>query len=138
MGLTREALRRALAGAVVWAACLGAAEGQAAIVYPPQAASQEKLAASEVRRYVYLRTGKLLPVAREPARGPEGLAGGGDAVVIARKDRPIVAKLATGASLKKAVEALGPQQYLLKTLSAGGRRILVVVGGDGGRTLDGA
>ena len=138
MGLTREALRRALAGAVVWAACLGAAEGQAAIVYPPQAASQEKLAASEVRRYVYLRTGKLLPVAREPARGPEGLAGGGDAVVIARKDRPIVAKLATGASLKKAVEALGPQQYLLKTLSAGGRRILMVVGGDDVGTLYGA
>ena len=41
-------------------ASTAAADNQ--IVCPPDAASNAKLAAKEVRRYVYLRTGKLLQV----------------------------------------------------------------------------
>ena len=35
------------------------------IVCPPNAPSNVKLAAKEIRRYVYLRTGELLPIATE-------------------------------------------------------------------------
>jgi len=64
------------------------------IVCPPAASPVVKLAAKEIRRYVYLRTGKLLPLATEgqgsalrldPSLGvqafrisPEGISGGDD------------------------------------------------------------
>ncbi|MCX6876005.1 MAG: malectin domain-containing carbohydrate-binding protein [Verrucomicrobia bacterium] len=43
-------------------AMAGAALGGTAIVCPPAAPAQVELAAKEVRRYIYLRTGELLPI----------------------------------------------------------------------------
>ena len=37
----------------------GLADPQVAVICPPSVGYQEKLAASEIRRYVYLRTGEL-------------------------------------------------------------------------------
>jgi hypothetical protein len=100
-----------------WAAL---ARADMTIVSPPGASSLETLAAREVRRYVYLRTGTLLPI-RVMAHVPED-----EAIVVARKDRPLV----TGA----AFAALGPQQYILKTDG----KVAWVVGGDDVGTLYGA
>jgi hypothetical protein len=68
------------------------------IVRPPDAPASVKLAAKEIRRYVYLRTGTLLPIVDtgegialkvDPSLGaqgyritPEGVAGGSDVAVL--------------------------------------------------------
>ena len=120
--------------AVAAAPSSAAAEpSQAVVVCEPNAAYQEVLAAREIRRYVYLRTGALLP-AKFAAAIPNDI----DAVVVANKDRAIVRALSTDATLKKAIAALGPQQFLLRTTAQQNRRVLLVVGGDGVGTLYGA
>ena len=48
----------------------------------------EKLAAREIGRYVYLRTGVLASMANDDKLPPR------DCIVVARKDRPILATLA--------------------------------------------
>ena len=96
----------------------------AAVVCSPDAGAQELLAGREIRRYAYLRTGEWLSVAEDgrlPAQG--------DAVVVARKDRPIVTGLVTDAPLKEQLLNLDPQQYVLRTIAEQGRRVLLVVGG---------
>ena len=99
------------------------------VVCAREAASAEKLAAKEVRRYVYLRTGALLPIVEELQAAPHG-----GVIVIG----------------KGAVQALGlppeslelgslqPEQYLLKTVQLEGRPVLAIVGGDAFGTLYGA
>jgi len=105
------------------------AETQALIVCPKGASYLEELAAREIRRYVYVRTGELVPVARE-------MPGDRPAIIVARKDRPILGKLDTS--------MLGPQDYLLKTVPYGPTpndrsvsRVFVAGGSDVG-TLYGA
>ncbi len=118
--------------AVQWACGAAAARGGGcSIVRPPGAGFREALAAREIRRYAYLRTGRLLPIL--PADEPPGR---GDVIVVARKDRPLARALAAGA--EEAVAALGPEQYLLKTVRPGGRKALLVIGGDAAGALYGA
>ena len=107
---------------------VGFAKPQAAVVCPPDASVQETLAAKEIRRYVYLRTGQLLPIVETTE---------GDAIVVARKDRPIVGRLADD-QLRATIEGLQPQQYVLKTITEGNRRIVLIAGGDDIGTLYGA
>ena len=101
---------------------LGASASRAdlTIVTPPKPSALETLAAREVRRYVYVRTGSLLPIVAAPA------VPAGEAIVVASKGHAP----ATGA----AFHALQPQQYALKTE---GKVAWVVGGGDVG-TLYGA
>lgn len=89
----------------------------------------EQFAAREVRRYVYLRTGRLLSI--EPV--PGDLRGKGDCIVVARKDRGLAKALAADA--QPPLAGLAPQQYLLKTLQARGRSHVLVSGGDDLGTL---
>jgi hypothetical protein len=89
----------------------------------PGASDLQQLAAKEVVRYLYLRTGFL----------PERIAQQG-AVVVARKD----AALVTDAAVRRAARDLQPQQFVLKTTAAGGRRTWWIVGGDDLGTLYGA
>lgn len=98
-----------------------AARMPAAIVVRPDATALELLAANEVRRYVYLRSGKLLTV------GQGG--GGGDRVVVSCKDRATCGDLG---------QQLGPQQFTLHTATADGTTCWTIVGGDGAGTLYGA
>jgi hypothetical protein len=106
---------------------LGAGLSDAALPMPAmiairqEATPLEALAANEVRRYVYLRTGKLLDVRRGP--------GGKDRVVVTRKDRPMCGEIG---------QALGPQQFTLKTATADGATCWTIVGGDEVGTLYGA
>ena len=77
--------------------------GPKLIAIRKDASDLESLAANEVRRYVYLRTGKLLPV----KRGRDA----GDRIVVSCKNSRFCGELGSD---------LGPQQFTLKT-SHGGR-----------------
>jgi len=83
------------------------------IVCPAGAGVRAKLASQEIRRYAYLRTGELLPIA---ATLPEA----GDAIV-----------LATDPSFEH-------QQYSLETTSTAGRKLLTITGGSDLAVLYGA
>jgi hypothetical protein len=104
-----------------------------AVVIGPDASWSERTAAAELQRYLYVRTG-ILPVVREVRsidRAPAGalavaLKGG----VIARgiEDRDAAAK----------IDDLGPEDYWLKTLSRGSRKVILVAGGGLSGVLYGA
>ena len=109
-----------------------AAQAKPAIIVSPREASwMEKLAAHELRRYVYLRTGQLLPIITEPsAELPKS-----DLILAARKDRPLIRSRLPGPLVSPA-----PQGYWLKTISdrrssGTGARVLLVTGGDDAGTL---
>ena len=91
------------------------------IAIRPDASAQERLAANELRRYVYLRTGTLLPVmpgAREGAR-----------IVVSSKEAGFCGALG---------KDLGAQQFTIKTDTEKGQRVWRIVGGDDQGTLYGA
>jgi len=95
------------------------------ILTPGDATPVETLAAKEVRRYVYLRTGRLLPL----------VAGSGSPrdqawIVVANKNRPLVERFLSGPELRAMVAALGPQQYLLRRVDHNDHGAILVVGGD--------
>lgn len=85
------------------------------------ASALEMLAANEVKRYVYLRTGQLMPVKKG--------AIGGDRIVVTCKNRNNCGEL--GQDLK-------PQHFTLKTDEASGEKIWWIVGGDEVGVLYGA
>jgi hypothetical protein len=99
------------------------------IVTPAKSSPDESLAAHEVRRYLYLRTGELLPI--QTTSGKAGKA----CIFVARKDRPEIKGLAGDAAALEAVAALKPQEYLLKKT---GPNSLLIVGGDDVGVLYGA
>ena len=87
------------------------------------ATDRERLAAQEVRRYVYLRTGEL-----------PGKTGQQGTIVIAQKNSPAV----TDEAVRTASRDLQAQQYVLKTITTGGKKTWWIVGGDDTGTLYGA
>ncbi len=91
------------------------ASGSVTIVVSKEASPLETLAAREVRRYLYLRTGELAPVV------PAEDATAGDAVIVSRSDRLLAAGAKTG--------PLAAQQYALK---GDGHRVWIVGGDDVG------
>ena len=112
-----------------------AAADTVTIVSPKDATLTERLAAKEIRRYLYLRTGELLPIVQSKRK----LSLKTDLIVIGQKDRDIVKKLISkDVRLKDDVILLEPQQYLLKTLNYGKQRALLITGGDSIGTLYGA
>jgi hypothetical protein len=92
----------------------------AAVVSPAGASDLEAFAVREVRRYVYVRTGRLLPLENE-AEGPS--------IVVGRRDRPEVRALAD-ARLAARLDGLAPQERLLVTVRRPGHAALLVTGGD--------
>lgn len=101
------------------------------VAYAPDAGPQERLAAREVRRYLYLRTG-LLPQLRQSDDLPDG-----DLVVVAVRGRPVLQK-AAGDELLGRVRKLGEQEYVIRTVARDGRRVVVVAGGGPAGVLYGA
>ena len=103
------------------------------IVSPPAASANETLAAREIQRYLYLRTGRLCPIViaeRSPAIA---------AILVARRDRPLLATPTLEPETRTRLDALAPQAFLLKTVPAtGGSSSLVIAGGDDQGTLYGA
>jgi hypothetical protein len=105
------------------------------IVCPSDATLPERLAAKEVRRYLYLRTDKLLPIVQSGGKLPSE----NSLIVVGQKDRAAI-KTAIGKNkrLRASVAGLQPQQYLLKTTRLGNRRAMLVIGGDSIGALYGA
>jgi hypothetical protein len=85
------------------------------------ASDLEWLAAQEVRRYVYLRTAKLMRLRTGPSKD--------DRIVVGSQDRSVCADIG---------QDLAPQQFTLKTGVAGGKQVWWIVGGDALGTLYGA
>ncbi len=112
--------------------CRGLKRGPV-IIISKDAAALEDLAAREIRRYLYLRTGELVPIERraDPADGHP------NAVVILDKNHFQTASVGDE-SLRQGVAGLGEQEYLLRTIPQSGKTLALVVGGDGVGTLYGA
>jgi len=98
------------------------------IVVAPDASFRETLAAKEVRRYVYLRTGKLFAIQPAPTADKSG------SIVVARKDRPLATRLASDAGAQATLASLAAQSYWLKTFT-GKKPLLLLTGGDDTGTL---
>jgi len=104
------------------------------IITASDASPLESLAAREVRRYVYLRTGELLKIV------------GQDRVFASKTSAIVVCNQTTARTLvatfdpvfAASVSSLQPQQYQLKTIQRRTSRTLLVVGGDDAGTLYGA
>ena len=108
------------------------AAAETGIHIPRDASVLETLAAREAVVYVYLTSGERLPIRRgaeEPLR---------DAIVVARKDRLLLGKTLGNADLRTDLATLGPQQFILRTVTADTGRVLFIVGGDDVGTLYGA
>ncbi|MHB1033187.1 MAG: malectin domain-containing carbohydrate-binding protein [Pirellulales bacterium] len=103
-----------------------------AIAQSVDASFMENLAAKELRRYIFLRTGNYLPRYQTPTTIPEG------GIIVSRKDRPLVKALATDAKLAATLAALGPGEFLLKTVPLKGKPCLLIAGGDDAGVLYGA
>ncbi len=104
----------------------------ASVVCPKDASPMEKLAGKEIRRYVYLRTGVLLPIVDNTDSTDR------DFIVVGTKDRQVVKGLLTDAEMKATVEGLVGEQYALKTVRFNGRSVLMIAGGDAQGALYGA
>ncbi len=105
------------------------------IVYSSQASGAERLAAKEIRRYLYLRTGKLLPI----VQSSKNLNFQTALIVVGRKDRDIIKRMQDkNAVLKSSVPALQAQQYRLKTFRINKQPAVLIAGGDSIGTLYGA
>ncbi|MGQ9649198.1 MAG: malectin domain-containing carbohydrate-binding protein [Phycisphaerae bacterium] len=98
---------------------------QLAIRHATDASMPEVLAARELRRYLYLRTGTL---PRIEATAKAELAG--QVLIVGSKDRPLVAESALKADLGADVAGLKSQQYLLCSIDRDGERTILIAGGD--------
>ena len=118
-------------GLMLLALCGSALQAQAGppIIVAQDAVAFERLAAREIRRYVYLRTGDVAEIVEDgriPAQG--------DVIVVGLHHDPLIANLKEPA----AQAPLGPQEFLLRTIHRNGRELLLIVGGDGPGLLYGA
>ena len=96
--------------ALIQAPAVLAVETKPAIIVSPREASwMETLAAHEVRRYVYLRTGRLLPMMTQP----EGIAAQRGPYSGCARRQAVTSRLGVPGPLV----SLAPQRYWLKTIS---------------------
>lgn len=105
------------------------------VLCPRDGSFQEKLAAREIRRYLYARTGQMMRLVDIGTTLPESLGAG---VIVAVKGSPLLNKIAASGKLKAAVDGLGEQQYLLKTIRFEGHPVVLIAGGDATGALYGA
>lgn len=106
------------------AASLSAAV-KATVYMPPKATLKVNLAAHEVRRYFFLRTG-LLPGISEWA----GKVKDKDIVFFLCRSSDDLPEGLTGDALMGRIRALGKEEYLLKTVNDRGRNVHLIAGGD--------
>jgi len=98
------------------------------IVYPADSSLQELIAAKEVRRYIYLRTGQKLPLKKINSI-PENE----DLILIADDDNKMLASLRDSLGHK-----VNPGGFIIKTVENNSRQILIITGYDSTSTLYGA
>jgi hypothetical protein len=98
------------------------------IVTSPNASTRENLAAREIRRYVYQRSGRLLEIVTDELK----IRKNSDLIVVASKDRDIMRKFAKEAGINSLLDILTAEHYLLKTITREKQRILLVSGDEAG------
>jgi hypothetical protein len=106
------------------------------VVYPEQASLSEIQAASEIRRYIFLRTGTApeIKTADQYAALPEG-----DVIVLSEDGRDIISELKPEYGNVDAPYKDNRKGYLIKSVNKGdGRDILVITGADTLATLNAA
>lgn len=113
--------------AIAWGAAPGRAQRLPVICLPHGASVLETLAAREVQRYLYARTGRLASI--RPGTG------GGSAVVVGRKDRPLVQEFARAAGCLKQVRSLHPGEFVAWSMVRPGGTGILLCGGDDLATL---
>jgi alpha-glucuronidase len=102
------------------------------IVSSSDATTTECLAAKEIRRYVYLRTGKLLPIVRNSKNLPSKTP----VIIVGQKDCPAVRAITDkNPELASSTNSLQSQQYLIKTINFNDRQAVLITGGDSIGTL---
>ena len=120
--------------AAIWSCCALPAgipqEAAVEIIRPADATRLERLAAQEIRRYVYVRTGMLLEV--RTASTDDATS---EQIVVGNKDREIVTQWVRDEALRTTIDQLAAEQYLLKSVVEGDRRVHLIVGGDDVGTL---
>lgn len=137
MGLRLSHLKKiavAVAGAVLSAAAFAQTpfnSTNTAIVTSSQATGAERLAARELRRYIFLTTGELLPVVDDHADSGKNL------ILAADKSRDFIQQAAADI-LKERLGGLTNQQYFIKSIPRDGKVTLLIAGGDDSGTLYGA
>lgn len=96
------------------------------IAIDPQASVAEQLAAREVRRYLFMRTGQLLPITISES-SPLAIS---SVIAIGNKNRAMVKAMLADGTESATLAGLGSQQYWLKSIESLGRRSLLLTGGD--------
>ncbi|MFI5378224.1 MAG: malectin domain-containing carbohydrate-binding protein [Tepidisphaerales bacterium] len=114
-----------IASVIAIALAFKSALAEPMVVIPKNASASERLAGQEVRRYVYVRTGRLLPIR-------DGAPGAGS-IVVAGKGAAMLPR-----GIADAAQNLGPEQFVLKTTNTGDGPVAWIVGADASGTLYGA
>jgi hypothetical protein len=117
------------AAAITFPACRGAKNG-VVIITAKNPSPLETLAAKEVRRYFYLRTGLLAPIESRANLTP----GRRNTIAVLAKSRLGEASW-VAPELRQKAEALGAEEYLLKTVPRGRSKVTLIIGGDDIGTL---
>ncbi len=105
------------------------------VVYPSNGSRTELLAAKEVRRYVFLRTGAAPALA---TAGDYGELPEGDVIIISNGSHPIIAELKQHYGSIDPPSSDNRKGYLIKSISKDGRDILILAGADNATTLNAA
>ncbi len=115
--------------------CLSCESGKRSVVIAisRDASPLETLAAKEIRRYLYLRTGHLVPI-ESRSSWPSGR---NNAVLIIQK-RGAEAMDALASQLGPELMELGDQEYIIKTYATRTGNLITIIGGDEVGTLYGA
>lgn len=103
------------------------------IVRDEDASDLEVLAAREIVRYVYLRTGRLLEIhPQAKLKRPAGT------ILVATQGSPLFLILTLRPSLAEAISNLKPEEYLVRYVGNPDQHMMVVAGGNDVGTLYGA
>ncbi len=105
------------------------------IVIAPECGNLEKFAAKEVRRYLYLRTGKLLQIVQTDWNK---LPKSWDVILIGNSHSERINHFADWANISNPSSFLKNEEYWLKTVTLKNRKILLVSGNDEVSTLHAA
>lgn len=92
------------------------------IVYPNSPSYQELLAAKEVRRYIYMRTGSLLSITQGETI-PEGSS---DYIVVGRSDQALIREVLLSTNRLSSLDSLQKQEYMLISVQNEGRNLAVI------------
>ena len=100
------------------------------IIRDAKASWMERLAAQEIRRYVYVRTGAVLSI-----RTAVGKAATTELIVVGNKDRAVITQRVPEGELRGTIDQLAAEQYVVKSVTEGDRKIILLAGGDDVGTL---